>query len=101
MKIFKVRMSSPSFRSKFKSTIQNQKKSPSQKNFILIRPVVEQEDVPPLKQKSTTKIKAILSDKYPVKPTTQWNELAMQRIANFKALLPYLGTQKVKVESKV
>jgi hypothetical protein len=33
-------------------------------------------------------------------PVNNWNELAHQRIANFKALLPYLGTQKARVGSK-
>lgn len=84
-------------RSKFKSTL-NQNGTSSQKKFILIKPTIVSTEENSIKKLFTIKTKVSRSDNH--LPPTHWNDLAHQRIANFKALLPYLGTHKAKVELK-
>ena len=76
-----------------------------QKNVILIRPTIidKEEIISQAKRSKKTMLKTSKPapiDRFFERRSTRIDELSLQRIANFEALLPFLGTQKKTVEEK-
>ena len=107
--ILKVRTSPSSIKNKLKLNLQSASANrQSERNLIVIRPTLVEENQINI-SKTINRSKRILSknsrqiifdNNREQQRQNIFDELALQRLASFQALLPYLGTQKAKVEEK-